>query len=136
MMPFPQSRFGAVPMAMIRRRSADDWQPELFTTTFHFPGGNVNETQVTGRGVFRLACMVRMESSTAFEQFEAMLGSRQTLRMLQMATAYSGDRVISEFGEVYKEFDGVLLNAPLRDITLHIGGQVDVTATFERDPKP
>lgn len=134
-MPTPVGRFGAVPITLIRRggEQAADWAPQLIVASFHFLGGNVNETQVMGQGRLRLAALVRLQDSETFEALLALLGTEQVLRMPYTATAYRGDRAGQDINELYKEFDRVLLTMPEPEIRPRLGGAVDVAVVFERD---
>lgn len=130
-----ESKFGPVPMT-IGVRSGEtftDWQPGLRIKTFYFLDGS-SETQVLGRDVLQLTCRVRFDSKENVGAFERLMGTRQTLRMLEAATAFIGDRSFQEFGELYTEFNNVLL-ASVQDVRLLIGGQVEAQATFERRPR-
>lgn len=131
------SRFGTVPITMIRRRgeTPTEWTPDYKSVTFHFPGGNVSETQTLGQGKMRLEVLVRLADTATFERFMALMNTEQTLRMDYHATAYSGDREGQEFRNLYKEFDNVFATSPT-NIRRRLGGQVDLNVVFERSPKP
>jgi hypothetical protein len=129
------SRFGIVPISLIRKRgdTPADWVPDYRSVTFHFPGGNLNETHTLGQGPLKLTATVRLADSDAFTRFLALVNTRQTLRMDYHATAFGGDRDGQEFGALYKDFDGVFLNAPT-NILRRLGGQIDLDVVFEREP--
>ena len=128
------SRFGTAAFDLIRRGSdRTEWVPDYRIQTFHFPGGDVSESQGMGRGVYQLSGTARFESSDEFEAFAALAATRQTLRVPFMATAFPGDRQGQEFDQLYKEFDSVLL-VRVDEIRLHLNGMVDCRATWERNP--
>lgn len=134
----PLGRFGAIPITLLRRAGdpAIDWLPDLLTATFHFLGGNANETQVLGQGRLRLAALVRLADRETFAAFLALLGTTQTLRVPWTATAYPGDRSGQAANELYTEWDNVLLTMPEPEVLPRLGGAVDVAVVFERDAAP
>lgn len=113
MMVSPMSRFGTVPITLLRipGESAPDWITTLRSKTFTFPGGNRSVTQMLGQSDWRVTYLARLESESDFALVMTLLGTRQMLRIPAGATAYPGVRTFYQFGELYKEFDGILLTA-------------------------
>lgn len=129
----PQSLFGAVPITLLREGAPVDWKPNLQTVTFHFPGGDVTETQVLGQAELEVEYLVRLDSDTDFQALYALysVGSRQTMRMPRRTTAFGADREFQEHGELYKEYDSVQLGS-LTDVQPRNGGTVLCRCTFQR----
>lgn len=132
----PQSRFGSVPLQLIRRQSEKmpDWRPDLRVVNHHYAGGNVNDVEVIGQGRLQLTALVRLATPELFERFLGLIGTEQTLHVSYFSTAFPGDRDGEDVDGIYKEFDRVLLRDP-EDIQRRPGGLVDLTVTFERDPR-
>ncbi len=128
----PQSRFGAVPITLIRAGGGSpvDWTPDARNVTFHFPGGNVSEVQVLGRGVLTVEYLVRVLYDD-FAALDDLLNTEQVFRVPRMTTAYPAAREFQEFGELYKEWDAVLL-ASIADVQLHRSGIVHCVSRFQR----
>lgn len=129
------SRFGTVPITLIRRNSdaSTEWTPDYRSVTFHFPGGNLNETQTFGQAPLQLQATVRLQDEATFTQFMALMHTRQTLRQDYHATAFAGDIEGQEHGELYKDFLSVFATNPT-GIRRRMGGQVELDVTFQREP--
>ncbi len=129
----PRSRFGNVPIAIIQYEGEPaDWAPDLRLATFHFPGGNVTETQVLGQGAWEVTHLAQVTDTDDFAALLALLGTEQTLRVPRHGvSAYVGDHETTVHGEEVKYFYSVLLSG-LSDIERRFDGSVRCSCTFSR----
>lgn len=130
----PDSRFGAVPFTMIRRRGDDapDWTPELLTAEYHIPGSNRVDVQVLGQGRLTLDVTLLLPSQADFAALMALLGTEATLHMAYGATAFPGDTEGQEFDALYKAYSTVLLTMPRPRIVGRRNGAVEIDVRFSR----
>lgn len=133
-MPMPMSRFGAVPITILRLPGEPmaDWATTFRYKTFQFPGGNLSYTQTFGQSDLTIEYLVRLESSDDLQRLMALIGTRQTLRLPYAASAYKGTREGQELGELYKWFDRVFLTG-VNEVRLRIGGTVVCSCTMTRE---
>jgi len=129
----PRSRYGGVPIAILQYENEPaDWAPDLLLATFHFPGGNVVETQVLGQGALTVTHVVQVVTEDDFAILIALLGTEQTLETPRMGvSAFRGDFEGTEKSEDFKRFYGVLLTA-IADIERRFDGSVRCSCTFSR----
>ncbi len=136
----PRSLYGGVPIAILQYEGEPaDWTPNLQIATFHFPGGNITETQVLGQGDLEAEYLVHLASKADFQALYALYatGVRQTLRVPLEVTAFAGSQpplpgAGQEHGTLFAYFSGVLLTN-MDDIDgPRFDGTVRCRCTFSR----
>lgn len=129
----PRSLYGGVPIAILQYEGEPaDWAPDLQLATFHFPGGNVTETQNLGQGAMPVTHVVQVVTEDDFANLLALLGTEQTLQMPRLGvSAFRGDFAGTEHSEDFKRFYSVLLTE-IADIERRFDGSVRCLCTFSR----
>lgn len=110
------------------------WEQEGFGSTRHVPGSNTNVSFLTGMGPLTITYRLFFETLAEHQSFMVFLQTTDTLTVFGKGSELVGREVVW-FGEVYKEYDDVLLTY-VGNATVSPDGTVECDATFQMQERP
>lgn len=109
----PMTAFADVPIALFSEDGrVTDWARPLVTVSEKVPNSNITITQIDGYEDWRLETWVMVRDVATWQRFDALRGTRGTLRHLESITATATPDVLEyHFGDLYAAFPDVLYAA-------------------------
>lgn len=131
----PMTAFAGVPIALVADEGrVTDWARPLVVVSEKIPNSNTTITQVDGYEDWRLETTVMVRDTATWRAFDALRGTRGTLRHLEALTATATADVLEyHFGDLYVAFPDVLY-ASLDETSVRRlrDGRVIARVTFTR----